>query len=86
MARGNMKKDKKKDKNKEEMKGFNALSPIKDADINGYKSALEYVCSNDDIRNVAVSGPFCFHTFCGRRGRGLLPDRSLFPRRRSRRR
>ena len=37
---------------------FQKLTPIGDAKIDGYTEALDYVFNNDDILNVAVSGPY----------------------------
>lgn len=37
---------------------FQKLTPINNANIDGYTDALDYVFSNDDILNVAVSGPY----------------------------
>lgn len=40
-------------------KKYMTLSPTKDADISGYKEALDFVFSNKDIKNVAISGAYC---------------------------
>jgi len=37
---------------------FYALTPIDDADITVYESALDFVFKNDNVRNVAVSGSY----------------------------
>jgi hypothetical protein len=38
---------------------FQKLTPINNADLKIYNVALNYVFENDDIRNVALSGPYC---------------------------
>ncbi len=37
---------------------FHKLTPLSDADIAVYADALDFVFEHDDIRNVAVSGPY----------------------------
>jgi hypothetical protein len=37
---------------------FQTLTPIKDVDLKIYEDALNFVFENDDIRNVAVAGPY----------------------------
>ena len=37
---------------------FHKLTPKRDVDVSGYKEALDFVFSNDDIRNIAVSGAY----------------------------
>lgn len=37
---------------------FEKLTPIEDADLTVYEDAFEYIFANDDIRNVAISGPY----------------------------
>lgn len=37
---------------------FKKLSPINNADISGYEDALDFVFSDDDIKNVAISGAY----------------------------
>ena len=37
---------------------FKKLSPINDADISGYEDALDFVFSDEDIKNIAVSGAY----------------------------
>ena len=60
----NKKDDKEKGENDNEEKDnkkkiYSILSPIKDANITGYKDALDFVFSNDSIKNVAISGAYC---------------------------
>jgi hypothetical protein len=38
---------------------FQKLTPINNADLKIYNDALNFVFENDDIRNVALSGPYC---------------------------
>ena len=37
---------------------FHKLTPKRDVDVSGYEEALDFVFSNDDIRNIAVSGAY----------------------------
>lgn len=37
---------------------FQKLTPTHDVDLSGYKEALDYVFSEDDIKNIAVSGAY----------------------------
>jgi len=37
---------------------FKKLTPVKDVDLSIYKTALDFVFSDDDIRNVAISGTY----------------------------
>lgn len=37
---------------------FHKLTPTNDADLKVYKDAFNYIFANDDIRNVAISGPY----------------------------
>ena len=37
---------------------FQKLTPIDDAEIGVYEDALDYVFKNDDVLNVAISGPY----------------------------
>ncbi|WP_334319325.1 hypothetical protein, partial [Termitidicoccus mucosus] len=37
---------------------FHKLTPSKDVDISIYEEAFGYVFSNNDVRNVALSGPY----------------------------
>ena len=37
---------------------FEKLTPIEDADLTVYEDAFEYIFANEDIRNVAISGPY----------------------------
>ena len=37
---------------------FQKLTPTQDVDLSGYEEALEYVFSEDDIRNVALAGAY----------------------------
>lgn len=37
---------------------FQKLTPIKNADINIYKDAIDFALMDDDIRNVAVTGGY----------------------------
>ena len=37
---------------------FEKLSPTTEADVKVYKEALDFVFSNDDVRNVAISGAY----------------------------
>lgn len=37
---------------------FEKLTPIDDSDISVYKSALDFVFENDDVRNVSISGAY----------------------------
>ena len=38
---------------------FKTLSPTKDADITNYEEALDFVFSNNEIKNVAIAGAYC---------------------------
>ena len=37
---------------------FEKLSPTTDADVKVYKEAFDFVFSNNDVRNVAISGAY----------------------------
>lgn len=37
---------------------FQKLTPTQDVDLSGYEEALDYVFSEDDIKNIAVSGAY----------------------------
>ena len=37
---------------------FHKLTPKRDVDVSGYEEALDFVFSNEDIRNIAVSGAY----------------------------
>ena len=37
---------------------FQKLTPTQDADIAAYEEAMEYVFSQDDIRNIAIAGAY----------------------------
>lgn len=37
---------------------FEKLTPVDDSDISVYKSAIDFVFENDDVRNVAISGAY----------------------------
>lgn len=37
---------------------FQKLTPIDDADIEVYKEALDFIFDNEDIKNIAISGPY----------------------------
>ena len=37
---------------------FQKLTPVNDAKIGVYEDALDYVFKNDDVLNVAISGPY----------------------------
>ena len=37
---------------------FQKLTPIDDAEIGVYEDALDFVFKNDDVLNVAISGPY----------------------------
>lgn len=37
---------------------FEKLTPQKDTELSAYENALEFVFINDDVRNVAISGPY----------------------------
>ncbi|HHY72181.1 MAG TPA: hypothetical protein GX497_02955 [Bacillus bacterium] len=37
---------------------FHKLTPTKDAELNVYADALDYVFSDDDIKNIAITGPY----------------------------
>src|SRR5690625_2344821 len=37
---------------------FLKLTPIKDVDLITYEDAIDFVFENDDIKNVAISGPY----------------------------
>ena len=37
---------------------FQKLTPTHDVDLSGYEEALDYVFSEDDIKNIAVSGAY----------------------------
>ncbi|WP_195517375.1 hypothetical protein [Paraclostridium bifermentans] len=41
-----------------EKKHFEKLTPINDIKLNGYEEALNFVFENDDIKNIAISGPY----------------------------
>lgn len=51
-------KRKKNDKPVNTMK-FKTLSPTKNADIDKYEDALDFVFSNNEIKNVAITGAYC---------------------------
>ena len=36
---------------------FQKLTPTSNVDLNVYEEGFEFIFSNDDIRNIAVSGP-----------------------------
>ena len=38
---------------------FKTLSPTKEADITNYEEALDFVFSNDEIKNIAIAGAYC---------------------------
>ena len=37
---------------------FQKLTPTSNVDLNAYEEGFEFIFSNDDIRNIAVSGPY----------------------------
>lgn len=37
---------------------FQKLTPIKDFDLDSYEEALNFVFKNEDIRNIAITGPY----------------------------
>ena len=37
---------------------FQKLTPTSNVDLNVYEEGFEFIFSNDDIRNIAVSGPY----------------------------
>lgn len=37
---------------------FQKLTPTQEADLSGYEEALEYIFSEDDIKNIAISGAY----------------------------
>ena len=37
---------------------FQKLTPIDDADIEVYKEALDFIFDSEDIKNIAISGPY----------------------------
>ena len=37
---------------------FQKLTPTQEADLSGYEDALDYVFSQDDIKNIAISGAY----------------------------
>ena len=37
---------------------FEKLSPTTDADVKVYQEAFDFVFSNDDVRNIAISGAY----------------------------
>lgn len=37
---------------------FLKLTPITDADLKTYEDAIDFIFKNEDIRNVAISGPY----------------------------
>lgn len=37
---------------------FHKLTPIRDAELNVYADSLDYVFSDDDLKNIAITGPY----------------------------
>ncbi|MGL3067036.1 MULTISPECIES: YobI family P-loop NTPase [Planococcus] len=37
---------------------FNKLTPINNSDLNTYEEALNFVFNNEDIKNIAITGPY----------------------------
>ena len=37
---------------------FQKLTPTSNVNLNAYEEGFEFIFSNDDIRNIAVSGPY----------------------------
>ena len=37
---------------------FQKLTPTSNVDLNAYEEGFEFIFSNDDIRNIAISGPY----------------------------
>ena len=37
---------------------FQKLTPTSNVDLNVYEEGFEFIFSNDEIRNIAVSGPY----------------------------
>lgn len=48
----------KKDSKKETKIEFNKLTPINDFELGSYEEGLDFVFSQDDIKNIAVTGPY----------------------------
>ena len=38
---------------------FQKLTPVNDVDISVYEEAIDFALSNQDIKNVAISGAYC---------------------------
>lgn len=37
---------------------FHKLTPIRDTELNVYADSLDYVFRDDDLKNVAITGPY----------------------------
>ena len=39
---------------------FQKLTPINDVELNIYDHALDFIFKNDDVKNIAISGAYCW--------------------------